>query len=380
MEDVVKPQPLRQQDLAAQLEKLHCLQGVPVLVTGHTGFKGAWLCQWLQRLGARVFGLALDPPPDQPSLFDLARVAELLAEDVRGDIRDYALLSAVLSRVQPQVVFHLAAQALVQRSYAEPRYSFDVNVGGTVNLLEAARQCDAVESVVVVTSDKCYQNRGWLHGYRETDALGGKDPYSASKAAAELACAAYRDSFFGASGLGLATARAGNVIGGGDWAAHRIVPDAVRALEQGLPVPVRNPDHMRPWQHVLEPLLGYLLLGAQMMWSERQDPVPEGPWNFGPPVDSCRRVRQVVEAFIEHYGEGDWEDLSAARQGQGEEAELLALSWERAYHQLGWQPRWSFSETIGRTARWYRRQRQHDGDARALCAGEIEAYEQPHRG
>ena len=358
---------------ADNLRALGGYAGTRCLVTGHTGFKGAWLCQWLHQLGAEVTGYALEQPVSEPGLFQLARVDELLT-DVRGDLRHDKDLTVAVLQAAPQVVFHLAAQALVRRSHAEPRYTMDVNVGGTVNLLEAVRACPSVQAMVVVTSDKCYENRGLGLPFVEGDPLGGADPYSASKACAEIASAAYRSSFFQQAGIGLATVRAGNVVGGGDWAEDRIIPDAVRALGRGAPVPVRNPGHVRPWQHVLEPLFGYLLLGATLLQSCHGDANNEAlssAWNFGPPAESCRTVQEVTEAFLASYGSGTWEDLSGAPAPR--EAEFLSLNWARARRELGWRPRWDFFETMNRTARWYRARRLGD-DARVLCTADIDAY------
>ncbi len=341
-------------------------RGRKCFVTGHTGFKGSWLSLWLHRMGAEVTGYALDPPTT-PNLFTLSQLAGLM-HDRRGDIRDADRLRQAIADAKPEFVFHLAAQAIVSRSYHEPKDTFDTNIGGTVNLLEAARNCPSVRAVLVVTSDKCYENREWPHAYRETDALGGHDPYSASKAGTELVCTAYLRSFFEPAGLGLATARAGNVIGGGDWAADRIIPDAVRALGAAKPVVVRNPHSVRPWQHVLEPLHGYLLLAARLA----DNAVYSGSWNFGPAAGSCQNVRSLVEAFLKSWGEGAWENAGTAASA-GHEAGLLALDYHKAWLRLGWQPRWSFHESIERTSRWYRRQLEGEPPA-ALCAEDIRSF------
>lgn len=342
------------------------------LVTGHTGFKGSWMCFWLQMLGARTTGYALEPPTD-PSLFETARISNC-AVDLRGDIRDYARLKDVIDDAAPEIVFHLAAQSLVRMSYAEPRATFEVNVGGTVNVLEALRHCPSVKAIVVITSDKCYENREWLYAYRETDPLGGHDPYSASKAGAELVCGAFRRSFFGPRGIGLASCRAGNVIGGGDWAQDRIIPDAVRAVSMGREVGVRNPSSIRPWQHVLEPLFGYLILGARMLEGLEGSPAAlSGPWNFGPPVDSCQTVRELVTAFIEAYGSGTWQEVPSGEPEIPHEAELLALNWDKAYRCLGWNPQWDFRASVKRTGLWYRRHAE-GADAASLCREDIMSY------
>lgn len=347
-------------------------KGRRCLVTGHTGFKGSWLCLWLHSLGAKTSGYALDPPTT-PSLFELARVDELV-EDSRGDVRDYETLVKFCQRLKPEIVFHMAAQSIVRLGHKEPKATFDINVGGTVNLLEALRSCRSVRAIVVITSDKCYENREWMFSYRETDHLGGHDPYSASKGAAEIAVSSYERSFFNVSGVGLATARAGNVIGGGDWGPDRIIPDAVRALERGEAVAVRNPNSIRPWQHVLEPLLGYLMVAARLFEESAVGTLScAGAWNFAPPTDSCRTVRDLIEAFLAAYGEGSWVDVSQEQTDAPHEAGLLTLAWDKAYHGLGWRPRWHFEEAVRRTSLWYRRNKQ-GANARDLCQEEINAY------
>jgi len=354
--------------------------GRSCLVTGHTGFKGSWLALWLHTLGARVTGYALDPPT-QPSLFEEARVGELI-DDHRGDVRDTERLIKLIRCVEPEVVFHLAAQAVVRESYRRPKDTFDVNVGGTVNVLEAARACPSVRAVLVVTSDKCYENREWVHAYRETDQLGGRDPYSASKAAAELVAAAYRRSLLGPAGIAVATARAGNVIGGGDWAADRIVPDAVRALMQGQAISVRNPASVRPWQHVLDPLRGYLTLAAGLMTEAGVDVSlmhHADAWNFGPSLEGCRTVRELVELLLSEWGEGQWQDHSTSQTQVPHEAGLLMLSCAKACRRLGWQPRWAFAEAVGHTARWYRKWLEGH-PARDLCLEQIAEYTAPSSG
>ncbi len=322
-----------------------------VLITGHTGFKGGWLSLWMKSLGAEVWGYALDPPTE-PSFFDATGIKRALDRSVIADVRDLEALSRTFDELQPEIVFHLAAQSLVRRSYGEPKLTFDTNVGGTVNLLECIRQTASVRALVNVTSDKCYENRGWVWGYRENDPMGGRDPYSASKGAAELVFAAYLHSFFHERpDLGAATARAGNVLGGGDWALDRIVPDAVRALSSSQTVPVRNPNATRPWQHVLEPLSGYLLLARRLL----DDPARfSGAWNFGPAPDNTRSVHDVVVEFLRCWGSGDWQDLSTKQTGSPHEAKLLKLSCDKANVELEWLPRWGFERTISETARWYK--------------------------
>jgi CDP-glucose 4,6-dehydratase len=326
-----------------------------VLVTGHTGFKGSWLALVLGELGARTSGFAL-PPPTSPSHFELAAVAQGLARHDVGDVRDLDALGAAIDASDPEVVFHLAAQAIVRESYATPLDTFATNVMGTANVLEVVRRRARPCVVVVVTSDKAYENVGQPWGYRECDPLGGHDPYSASKGAAEIVAASYRRSFFppervAEHGVKIATARAGNVIGGGDWARDRIVVDAVRALDAGLPVPVRNPDSIRPWQHVLESVHGYLQLAERLLGSD--DPRLASAWNFGPLPGDELSVAAFVERFCDAWGGGRWAD--AAERGAKHEAAVLRLSIDKAVAQLGFRPRWRVEHAIERTARWYRR-------------------------
>lgn len=350
--------------------------GRSVLLTGHTGFKGSWLAIWLHALGARVTGYAL-PPPSEPSVFQRCGVQDLLAAHHVADIRDRESLAAVLRAAAPDVVFHLAAQSLVRKSYTHPRETFEVNTMGVVNVLDAVRVQNRPCVVVIVTSDKCYDNREHVWGYREIDALGGHDPYSASKGAAEIALAAYRRSFFPPDrlvehGIKLAAARAGNVIGGGDWATDRIGADVARALAAGQPVPVRNPGAIRPWQHVLEPLGGYLTLAARMLGSN--DPVWCEAWNFGPLPGDDVPVSQLVELFIAEWGGGRWDDVSDPHQPH--EAATLRLSIDKAVALLGWRPRWTVAEAVRRTAAWYRTAYAHrEASMRGACLDDIAAYE-----
>jgi CDP-glucose 4,6-dehydratase len=321
-------------------------KGKRVFVTGHTGFKGSWLCEWLLHLGAEVAGFSLEP--EEGALFRELGLETRLAHQL-GDIRDRALLADAIRGFHPDHVFHLAAQPLVLASYDRPLETFETNVNGTLNLLEALRPLQSPCAVVCVTTDKCYENREWLQGYRETDKLGGNDPYSASKAMAELGIASCRRSFFGGSPVRIASARAGNVLGGGDWAADRIVPDAIRALKAGAEVPVRNPKSTRPWQHVLEPLGGYLLLGARLLGSSGADFCTA--FNFGPWTDSNRSVRELVEEILKHWP-GEWADTSDGASPH--EAHLLHLSIDKAYHMLGWSPVWDFAQTVTKTVEGYR--------------------------
>ena len=323
-------------------------RGKRVLVTGDTGFKGSWLCLWLKELGAEVTGYAL--PPDQtPSHFDLLGLAKQIRH-VDGNILDTTSLARVFSAVQPEILFHLAAQPIVRLSYASPKETFDTNVGGSVNVLEQVRCCSSLRSVIYVTSDKCYKNKEWIWGYRENDELGGHDPYSASKAAAEIVFVSYQSSFFQQrEGFGAASVRAGNVIGGGDWAVDRIVPDCVRALRQGRPIELRFPAATRPWQHVLEPLSGYLLLG-QRLWENPQ--AFAGAWNFGPGDEAIRTVEQLTRRFTEVWGQGAI--TGTANTFKPHEAGKLTLNCDKARQLLGWRPQWNFDRTVTETAEWYR--------------------------
>lgn len=319
-----------------------------VMVTGHTGFKGSWLAFLLKEIGAEVLGYAL--PAEQPvSHFAALGLAESIRH-VEADVRDGARLAETMTAFQPEFVFHLAAQALVRPSYADPRTTFETNVMGSVNLLEAVRQCESVRSLVYITSDKCYENLEWVWGYRENDRLGGHDPYSASKAAAEIAFAAYARSFFAQRPeLGAATVRAGNVIGGGDWAVDRIVPDCIRAIALAKPVVLRNPNATRPWQHVLEPLAGYLLLAARL----REQPVTySGAWNFGPPSSEVCTVLEVAERIVSRFGRGSI--VIEAGEARAHEANLLQLNCDKASQLLGWRPRWNVEQTLAATADWYK--------------------------
>lgn len=358
-------------------EDLSSLNGQSVLVTGHTGFKGSWLALWLHKLGARVSGYALDPP-SQPTNFEASGIADLLIDDMRGDIRDAALLSETLHRRPPDVIFHLAAQPIVWESLRFPRETFDVNVIGTASLLDAVRSTGRPCVVVVVTSDKCYRNEGEVWGFRENDPLGGHDPYSASKAGTELVVEAYRSSYFPVDrieehGVRLASVRAGNVIGGGDWAADRIVPDAMRALSSGNDLIVRNPGSTRPWQHVLEPLSGYLTLAARLVEVDQAQQWAEA-WNFGPlPTDEAS-VSDLATAIVGAWGSGAW--VAATSEKVGVEAKTLRISIDKAVSCLDWKPRWGFTETIARTVQWYRAYYEgSSGSMRRHSLDDIAAYE-----
>jgi CDP-glucose 4,6-dehydratase len=345
--------------------------GRSVLVTGHSGFKGAWLSLWLQSLGARVSGLA-PGTPTSPSLYEAARVGEgLSAHD--GDVRDYEAVSEALARERPDTVFHLAAQPMVRRSLREPRATYEVNVMGTVNVLDAVREVGGVRSVVVVTSDKCYANPG--HGadqraFVEDDPMGGSDPYSSSKGCAELVSAAFRESFFAAgAGPRLATARAGNVIGGGDWGEDRLIPDVIRAAKAGTAVRVRNPDAVRPWQHVLNPLSGYLLLAQEL---DRKEHIDEA-WNFGPDPDDARPVRWIADRLTQLWpGELRWE---LDQSDNPPEAGFLSLDSAKAHDRLGWSPAWDLDDALVRVVEWQEAFRRGE-DMRQISLAQIEQFTQ----
>jgi CDP-glucose 4,6-dehydratase len=332
-----------------QYALVESFRGKKVFVTGHTGFKGSWLAFLLHEMGAQVCGYAL-PPSGKLNHFEMLKL-ETKIRHVEGDIRDAGRLNIELNHFQPEYVFHLAAQALVRPSYHDPAATFSTNVMGSVNLLDAVRSCRSVRSLVYVTSDKCYENVEWVWGYRETDQLGGRDPYSASKAAAEIAFTSYARSFFAQrSTLGAATARAGNVIGGGDWAIDRIIPDCIRAIEADQSVKLRNPNATRPWQHVLEPILGYLMLAVRLYEEPKKW---EGAWNFGPSsADENRTVKTVAEMIVSHIGKGRVEVVDSSNQFH--EARLLQLNCDKAHQLLGWRPRWHVDKTLAETALWYK--------------------------
>lgn len=347
--------------------------GKKVLVTGHTGFKGAWLTEWLLSLGAKVTGFSL-PPPTQPSLFEQLGLADRI-QHIVGDVRDAQALSAAVLAAQPDFILHLAAQSLVRESYRTPVETYDTNVMGTIHLLEAARQLKKPCAVVCITTDKCYENKEWVHGYREEDPLGGYDPYSSSKAAAEIAIAAWRRSFFKEHPVKVASARAGNVIGGGDWAMDRIVPDCIRALQKREVIAVRNKHATRPWQHVLEPLSGYLWLAAVLAKPALANYSADkfcSAFNFGPGHDANRTVAELVAQILKHWP-GRWEDRSDPKALH--EASLLQLTTDKANALLRWSPVWSFAESTEATVCWYREQhrakRTHVGQ---LTLGQIATY------
>ncbi len=339
-------------------DALHAFVGKRVFITGHTGFKGSWLAFILKEIGAEVMGYAL-PPETSPNHFDLLKLSSRI-QHVSGDIRDAEALNAAMQSYKPEFVFHLAAQALVKKSYDDPVLTIGSNVLGSAHLLEAVRQSSSVRSLVYITSDKCYENVEWVWGYRENDRLGGHDPYSASKAAAELIFSAYARSYFQhRPELGAATTRAGNVIGGGDWSLNRIIPDCVRAIEKNNPIILRNPAATRPWQHVLEPLSGYLLLAAKL---HEQPSIFSGAWNFGPSSQEVRTVHEVANKMVSYFRQGRVEVETSGHHPH--EAQLLQLSCDKAHQQLGWQPRWRVEQTLEATASWY----QH-----VLAGGNVEA-------
>lgn len=341
-------------------------QGRRVFVTGHTGFKGGWLSFWIARMKAEVGGFSL-PPPTHPSFFEAVELHTFLAAHTEGDIRDLDALRTALTRFAPEVVFHLAAQPLVRRSYREPVETYATNVMGTLHLLEAVRSCPSVKAVVVITTDKCYENREWLWPYRENDALGGFDPYSSSKACTEILTAAWRHSFLEKAGVAVATARAGNVIGGGDWAEDRLIPDFFRAVDSGRPLVVRSPGAVRPWQHVLEPLSGYLAL-AEKLYHEGS--AFAEAWNFGPDESDAQPVVWIVETLCAETPGASW--MQDDRE-QPHEAGTLRLDSSKARKRLGWRPRWSLHQALKATLSWHQAW-QSGTDMAAFTIGQIQEY------
>ncbi len=326
--------------------------GKKVLITGHTGFKGSWLAIWLQHLGAEVIGYALDPPTD-PSIYELCHVSDFITSII-GDVRNLEHLNSVIRREEPEIIFHLAAQSLVKRSYKEPVETYSTNIIGTAHLLEAVRRSPSVKAVVIISSDKCYKNNEWYWGYRETDTLGGADPYSSSKGCCELVTASYIDSYFNPDKYSqhqtaVAAARAGNVIGGGDWAEDRLIPDCIRNLHQQQTILIRSPDAVRPWQHVLEPLGAYLVLARNLYLNGTRF---SGAWNFGPDYGDARAVRWVVAALIKLWGnEAAWE---IDEDPHPHEANILKLDCSKAKTLLNWKPNWNLEQALEKTAAWYK--------------------------
>ncbi|MFH1819667.1 MAG: CDP-glucose 4,6-dehydratase [Pseudomonadota bacterium] len=347
-------------------------RGKRVFMTGHTGFKGSWLSLWLQQLGAEVTGYALKPPTN-PSLFEVAKVEEGM-RSIIADIRDADALAKAMRAARPDIVIHMAAQPLVRYSYQAPVETYATNVMGTVHLLEAVRQADAVRAVVIVTSDKCYENKEWPWGYRENEPMGGYDPYSNSKGCAELVTAAYRNSYFNPAkhsehGVAIGSGRAGNVIGGGDWAADRLIPDILRAIEAGQPVNIRSPHAIRPWQHVLEPLSGYLSLAEKLF---TDGPAYAEGWNFGPADEDAKPVQWIVERLTQSWGEGASWELDT--NPQPHEAHYLKLDCSKAKAKLAWYPRWQLSATLAGIVEWHKAMLNR-ADMKAFTCGQISQYE-----
>lgn len=341
-----------------------------VLVTGHTGFKGSWLSIWLRELGANVIGYALDPYTEKDN-FVLSKLEDKIT-DIRGDIRNKKNLKEVFDKYKPEFVFHLAAQPLVRLSYENPIETYEINVMGTINVLECIRETPETKIGIMITTDKCYENKEQIWGYRETDPLGGYDPYSSSKGAAEIAISSWRNSFFNPKDYekhkkSIASVRAGNVIGGGDWSLDRIIPDCIRALEKDEAISIRNPKAIRPWEHVLEPLNGYLLLGQKMY--EEPFKYCEG-WNFGPNLDSIVPVWEIGKKIIKYYGSGKLEDKS--KKDELHEAKLLALDITKARFNLGWKPRWDIDKAIEKTVEWYKK--YNNEDVYRLCVKQIKEF------
>ena len=341
--------------------------GKRVFLTGHTGFKGGWLSLWLHSMGAEVHGYALNPPTET-NLFAVAEVGKGMASSIIADIRDGEKLRQAMLVAQPDIVFHLAAQPLVRYSHAQPAETYEVNVMGTVHMLEAVRATPGIKAVVNVTTDKCYENREWVWGYRENEAMGGFDPYSSSKACAELVTSAYRQSFLEPAGIALASARAGNVIGGGDWAEDRLIPDFLRAIDAGETLKIRSPQSTRPWQHVLEPLAGYLIL-AQQLYHKGTDFAEA--WNFGPADDDARPVRWIVERMAEMRKDAKWQ---CDETPQPHEANYLKLDSSKAHNLLNWKPRWGLQTALQRTLEWHEAWRKA-GDMRSVTLAQIADYQ-----
>lgn len=345
-------------------------KGKTVLVTGHTGFKGSWLCIWLKELGTNIVGYALEPYTERDN-FVVSGLEDKVTH-ITGDIRDFRRLSKVFEEYKPDFVFHLAAQAIVRESYINPKETYDINIGGTVNVLECCRLTDSGRIVINVTSDKCYENKEWVWGYRENDSMGGYDPYSSSKGCSELITVAYRNSFFNPidfekHGKSLSSVRAGNVIGGGDWQKNRILPDCIRALEKNESIKIRSPRATRPWQHVLEPLSGYLLLASKM----NEEPQKFcGAWNFGPYQDSIITVSEIADLIVAKWGSGSWIDKS--NQEEPHETNLLSLDISRAKTYLKWSPVWDTATTIEKTVGWYKEYGRVD--PYQICVKQINEY------
>lgn len=356
--------------MTGDFETLFALyKGKTVFITGHTGFKGTWLALLLKHFGAKVVGYSL-PPPTTPNLFELTKLENELVH-IEGDICDYPKLKNAIDSHRPDILFHLAAQSIVLEGYENPKRTFDINAGGTVNVLEGLRESRQAKACVIITTDKCYENKNWPWGYRENDSLGGKDPYSASKSMAEIAVEAYRSSFFSKNNknpLLIGTARAGNIIGGGDFSPFRIVPDCVRALTAGKPIQVRNPHSARPWLYVLDALSGYLHLGARLL---QGDSSKASAWNFGPKEHRAITVEEIVELGIQLWGSGEWEDLS--EETSTKEMPFLNLNWDKAAADLRWEPFYNWKQALIETMDWHIAHNKGN-DMRAFCLEQIENY------
>lgn len=340
-------------------------EGKKVLITGHTGFKGTWLTILLHEAGAKVIGYSLEKYPND-RFFNETKISSKI-KDVRGDIGDFDFLKKTFETNAPDIVFHLAAQPLVRKSFDEPLGTVRTNIMGTTNVLECIRLTEGVKIGVIITSDKCYENVEQIHGYKETDSMGGHDPYSCSKGCIELIVDAYRNSFFKKQNKLVASARAGNVIGGGDWSEDRLIPDCIKALKNNIPIKIRNPCHTRPWQHVLEPLRGYLFLAEKMFKEKKYDEA----WNFGPNIQSIKPVKEIVDALVKGWGDGKWLDCS--KPDDKHEANLLSLDISKAYFLLGWKPKIDLQTTVKYTVDWYKR--SENENVYDLCIGQIEEYE-----
>jgi CDP-glucose 4,6-dehydratase len=348
-----------------------CYKNKKVFVTGHTGFKGSWLSLWLSKLGASVFGYSQLPETD-PSLFDLVNMDNVVQKNTIADVRDISSLQKAMLEAEPEIVFHLAAQPLVRSSYDDPLLTFSTNVMGTVNCLEAARKCPSVQSIIIVTTDKCYQNNEWAWGYRETDELGGYDPYSASKAACELVTNSYRQSFLQSNEVLVASARAGNVIGGGDWSEDRLVPDVIRSIKSSEKLIIRNPKATRPWQHVLDCLHGYLILGGHLLNGNQQAATA---FNFGPSLASNQPVDHLLHMMSKSWDAFDWQ-MSEETEKVKHEAGYLYLDSSKASAILDWKPKWSLEECVEKTCQWYRSIYDNSIDAYDLCIEQITDFEE----
>lgn len=347
--------------------------GKTVLVTGHTGFKGSWLSIWLNMMGAKVVGYSLDPYSERGN-FEACHLHDRLLADVRGDTRDYEKLNQTIKQYRPEIIFHLAAQALVRKAYAHPRETYETNLMGSLNIMEAVRENDCVKTVVMITSDKCYENVEQIWGYKETDRMGGYDPYSSSKGCTELMISSYRNSYFNPKdyakhGKAVASVRAGNVIGGGDWSADRLIPDCIRFIEAGKDIEIRNPIATRPWEHVLEPLSGYLRVGEKLI----EDPIKYATsFNFGPHISANKTVWEVVSRLVDYYGKGKVVDVS--NPADLHENTLLNLDVTKAYVMLGWEARWNLQEAIEKTVDWYKEALQ-TYDMYDFCVRQIKTHQ-----